>query len=95
MPVESWVAEPNWIPKSPGQFGLATGTGLTVPADATAALIQVRGGDVMYRDDGTAPDANTGIMIKDGSSLFYAGDLSALQFAGTGTLHVLYYGWKA
>lgn len=90
---ESSVVEPNWTPKGPGQFGLATGNSLTVPAGARAALIQAEGADVRYRDDGGTVDASTGILLSAGASIFYTGDLSALTFAGTGTLNVLYYGW--
>lgn len=92
--VDVVAVEAQWMPRGPGQFGLATGTALTIPDDVQAAVIQAEGGDVRYRDDGTAPDANTGMLLAAGASMFYVGDLSTLQFAGAGTLNVLYYGWE-
>jgi hypothetical protein len=70
-------------------------SGVTKPAGATAALIQVSGAGVRYRDDGTPPTAAIGMPIgAGGSPLLYVGALAAIQFIQTAAgavLDILYY----
>lgn len=68
---------------------------LTVPAGAERAFFIVTGQNVRYRDDGTNPDANTGMLIKTTDPpLEYKGDLAALKFievTASAVLNVAYY----
>lgn len=74
---------------------LAAASGLAaIPQDSKIAYIQVEGGDVKYRDDGTNPTAANGMRLYDGSVLEYSGTLSALKFilaSGAPKLNVTYY----
>ena len=75
---------------------LATATSLTVPGTATYAVVQPANGDVIWRDDGTAPtSAGVGMTLYSGSVWTFSGDLSVVQFilaAGqTPTLNISYY----
>lgn len=72
---------------------LTTAVGLTVPAGATKALIQSRGGTVVWRDDGMLPTILLGMDLISGGMIRYLGNLSALKFiGGAGTsLNVSYY----
>lgn len=71
---------------------LSTAIGLTVPVNARMALIQAQTADVRWRDDGTDPDANTGLVIVSGVTLEYLGDLYAFRaFSATGALNITYY----
>jgi len=67
---------------------------LTVPANAGAALIQATGQPVRYRDDLVTPTASVGMLLANGDSMWYTGDLGALRFietAASATINVLYY----
>lgn len=69
-------------------------TALAPPAHTNIAYIQVEGGAVRYRDDGTDPVVGTGMLLPDGAILEYAGDLSALKLieeSGAPKLNVSYY----
>lgn len=71
---------------------------LTPPAGATFAVIGVEADIVRYRDDGTPPDATTGVQVMPNTALPYQGPLTAIQLIspnGTGILQVAYYGNKA
>lgn len=75
----------------------AAAVALTLPAKSPAAnvvQIVVETNDVRYRDDGTAPTAAVGVLLKVGSILTYDGPLGAIQFiqvtAGA-TLDCAYY----
>lgn len=73
---------------------LASAVTLTVPAGATHAIIGALAGTVAWRDDGTAPTADTGIPLAANATLEYSGDLAAIQFikiSGSPTLNVSYY----
>lgn len=73
---------------------LSSAIGLTVPEDATRAIIQAETADVRWRDDGTDPDETTGILLEAGAALVYRGNLGALKFIGIepyATLNVSYY----
>ena len=75
---------------------LAAATGLTVPGTATYAVVQPSGGDVIWRDDGTAPTvAGIGMTLYAGSVWTFSGDLSVVQFilssGQTPTLNISYY----
>jgi hypothetical protein len=75
--------------------GMTSAKSLTPPAQARYALIQPTGQSVRYRDDGTAPTATVGSRVTALESLWYGGDLSAIQFfqeAATAVLNVSYYG---
>lgn len=78
-------------PKGYQQFtaGFGAAQSLTVPAGATVALIQVGGGGIRWRDDGTAPTGSTGLFICGAGAgatprevLQYNGDLDAFEFIG-------------
>lgn len=58
---------------------LASSVALTVPTEAAHAIITVEGGAVRMRCDGTAPTADIGLYLKDGTILPYSGDLSAVK----------------
>jgi hypothetical protein len=65
------------------------------PGSATLALIQAETKSVRWRDDGVAPDVNTGMLLATGSVMEYDGNLSAIQFIETdasATLNISYYG---
>ena len=75
---------------------LSSAIGLTVPSNAFYAFIICEGTNSMarWRDDGVDPDASTGMPLWSGTSLEYAGKLSAIKFidgSGTSTLNVSYY----
>lgn len=73
---------------------LATAQPLTVPTGATTATITVEGGDVRYRDDGTAPTASVGMPLVSGQSMIYSGPLADIEFirqAAGAALNILYY----
>jgi hypothetical protein len=65
----------------PGQTGIAQQT-TNVPV--SYARIQVDGGSVRWRDDGVAPTTAIGMLMIDGASLDYYGDVSALRFIVVG-----------
>jgi len=67
---------------------------LTVPTGARVAIIQAVAQNVRWRDDGTDPDATTGMRLEAGSSIVYTGDLDAIKFfeeAASAELNVSYY----
>ena len=81
------------VPKGYQQLTPIIATALTVPDGAVYALLQARGGDISYRDDGVDPTILVGMRLVVDTTLFYAGNLSAIRFIGSGaTLDVLYYG---
>ncbi len=57
----------------------ATGGG-AVPDDTYSAIIQAEAQDVRYRDDGVAPTALVGMILKVGVPIEYTGNLLALKF---------------
>lgn len=73
----------------------ATAVGLTPPAGARIAVIDVEAQNIRWRDDGTDPTAAVGMRILVNSESKYSGDLSAIKFiaetAGA-ILNVSYYG---
>ncbi len=75
---------------------LAAATGLTAPTPprVTVAMIQAEGGNLRWRDDGTDPDANTGMLLLEGDTLPYMGDLAAIKLirvAAGALANVAYY----
>lgn len=77
--------------------GITAGQKLTVPAGARYARLRAEAQDVRFRDDGTAPTATVGDLLRatDTAGLFYDGSLAALQFtpASAGAiLNVSFYG---
>lgn len=86
---------------------LASATNLTIPANATAALIQCEGAAgtaaVRWRDDGTAPTTSVGMLLNASNAstttpqappFLYSGDLTKIQFitaAGSPQLNISYY----
>lgn len=74
--------------------GMTTGQRISTAPRARYALIHCEGVDVRYRDDGTNPDASTGMVLKAGAYLWYDGNLPKLKFIRTAsgsTLDVAYY----
>ncbi len=73
---------------------LTSAKGLTVPAGAQRALLQVEDQKVRWRDDGTSPTIAIGIVIGAGEEYMYEGDLSAIEFieeTATAKLNVAYF----
>lgn len=73
---------------------LTTAIGLTVPANARMALIQVLAQDVRWRDDGTDPTTGVGMLISAGNEFWYTGDLDAIKFielVADSEINVAYY----
>lgn len=74
---------------------LTAAVGLTIPAGASIALLQVTGQNVRWRDDGTDPTASIGMILNaDADPYPYSGDLSAIRFietAASAVLNVAYY----
>ena len=68
-------------------------TALTVPKGSQRALLTSGGGDIRWRDDGTAPTATVGMIIPMNTSLLYAGDLGAMRIIGAVNivLNITYY----
>lgn len=73
------------IPVGYEQINPAAATGLTVPATAEVALIQAEGGKIRWRDDGTTPTGAIGMLVADGETLQYNGDLDAFELIADGT----------
>lgn len=74
----------------------ATAVGLAPPDAAMSALLSVEGGDVRFRDDGTAPTAAVGVRIAAGTVLAVRGkgSLTGIQFiavAAAATVNVTFY----
>lgn len=73
---------------------LSTVTTLTVPSGSRLCMVQAELAGVRWRDDGTAPDTDTGLQISVGSILWYTADPRNLKFieddAGA-RLNVSYY----
>lgn len=73
---------------------LTTAQSLTVPGGATFAYIGAEGDDLRWRDDGTSPNATTGMILPENTYFWYDGDLAAIEFieiTGSGVLNVSYY----
>lgn len=71
--------------------------GLTVPAGATAATVIAESQAVRWRDDGTDPDAATGMPLSVGQTAVFQGSdvlaaLKLIEQTGGAKLHVSYYG---
>lgn len=79
----TFPASAPYIPTPLGyqQIANLTAAGnLTVPGNATFALIQAEAVDVRWRDDGTAPTATVGMLLPSGLPQEFSGDLAALKF---------------
>ena len=78
--------EGPWQPITGSHHQITTGTatGITRNTDAlkkaTMAHITVEVAAVRWRDDGTAPTADTGHVLASGATLEYTGDLGAIKF---------------
>lgn len=87
----------NWKPLGQQKLtNLSAATALTVPSGTRWCAITVEGQDVRLRDDGTAPDATTGLLLKAGQQPWqYLGPPSAIlliQTAAGATVQVSFYG---
>ena len=60
--------------------GIGSATALTVPSGATLAIFTVEASNVRWRDDGTNPTASVGMLLVNGQSLIYNGELSKIKF---------------
>lgn len=98
--VERSVLERVIAPKGFNQItSLATSRGLgygldddAIPNGAIFALIQAEG-DLRWRDDGTDPTASVGMLIPDGQSIWYTGNLAEIEIIGDGsTANISFYG---
>lgn len=74
---------------------LTAAVGLTVPAGAGLALLQVTGQNVRWRDDGTDPTTTVGMVLTAAGDPYpFSGDLSKIKFiesSATAVLNVAYY----
>jgi len=87
------ILDANWEPCGYEQND-ALNTVQSLKFKGRAALIQAEGDDIRWRDDGEDPDATTGMLLLDGTDMFYTGDLTKLRFiesTGNGILNVSYY----
>ena len=80
------------LPVSSTAVGPATATP-AIPAKVQRALIRVRGGDVMIRDDGTPPTASEGLPLLDGDAIWFDGDIYRLKAIAVSTDATLYFLW--
>lgn len=76
---------------------ITAATALTVPPGARFARLRAEAQDVRFRDDGTAPTASAGDLLRasDTDWLMYDGNLRAIQViaaAAGAILNVSYYG---
>ena len=56
------------------------------------ALFQASGGDIRWRDDGTAPTTSVGMLLADGETFLYTGNPGAVQvISAAGEVNVTYY----
>lgn len=79
------------------QTALATAVGLSsIPANTVRATVQVEGGDVRWRGDGSNPTATDGMLLPANAERDFApASLAALKFiqvSSAATLHVTYWG---
>lgn len=58
---------------------LTTAVGLTVPAGASRVVISAEGGDIRWRDDGSNPTSTVGMLLREGETMVYGGDLAAIR----------------
>ena len=72
------------------QQTVAGTTTFVLPTAANVVLLAANGGAVRWRDDGTAPDITSGMILNPGLAPFeYSGNISMLRFTGvTGTVAV-------
>jgi len=74
---------------------LTAAVGLTIPAGASIALLQVTGQNVRWRDDGTDPTTTVGMVLTAAGDPYpFSGDLSKIKFieaSATAVLNVAYY----
>ena len=74
---------------------LSSASSLTIPNGTNVAYVVAENGDVRWRDDGTAPTGNTGMLLYAGAGLPITGDLSVIQFinmtGNTSVLNISYY----
>ena len=77
---------PASAPYTPAPLGyqqianLTVAANLTVPGNATFALVQAEMVDVRWRDDGPAPTATVGMLLPSGLPEQFSGNLAALKF---------------
>lgn len=76
--------------------GLSSAKALTVPNNATLALIQATTQNARYRGDGTDPTAGVGMLLVAGAEpTLYRGDPRGLKFieaTASATVEVTYFG---
>lgn len=93
---DSEVVDGNFRPAGYEQItSLSSAAALTIPLHARVALFTVTGQSVRWRDDGTAPEAGTGMPLAVDQPFWYNGDLAAfraIEVAPSATLNVAYYG---
>lgn len=58
---------------------LGSAVGLTVPNNATIALLQAEGAPIRWRADSVNPTATVGMLIDDGGEVLYVASQSALE----------------
>ena len=74
--------------------GNAKGLTAATFSGADFAIIQAEDQNVRWRDDGTSPDATTGMVLAAGSWMVYTGDLSTIEVieeTATAIVNVSYY----
>lgn len=90
------VIDGNLEPAGCSQItSLSSAVGLgTIPDGAKLALLQAEADALRWRDDGTSPTSGVGMLLADGDTLVYNGNLRAIEFietTGSGILNVCMY----
>jgi hypothetical protein len=74
---------------------LATAVGFTLPTGAKKAVVIATDQDLRWRDDGTSPNATTGMLLKTNTVYIFEHSLQLVKFIETttsGKLNISYYG---
>lgn len=76
-----YVVDDKMNPKGYQQVtGLSSAKGITPPRESRVAVIQAAGQDVRWRDDGTDPTANVGMVLQNGRDMLYTGNMAKIKF---------------
>lgn len=76
-----YVVDDKMNPKGYQQVSdLSSAKGITPPREARVAVIQAVGQDVRWRDDGTDPTADIGMVLQAGRDMLYTGNMAKIKF---------------
>lgn len=90
------VIDGNLEPAGCSQItSLSSAVGLgTLPDGAKLVLVQAEADDLRWRDDGVNPTSGVGMLLADGETLVYNGNLRAfkiIETSGSGIANVCFY----